>query len=175
MSPSAFDDHIRSVMSKLLVRIIYGAMSGSLAAACMTVIRTAARRRGLIEKTVPQAAEEWLAHRTGLGRGAHPVVHHLADQAMHLIYGAVLGAGYAVATRARDRQTLAHGLGYGVAAWLAGSWLLLPALGAKPAPGPGRRSQSAVDLLAHLATEQLSMQSDRGPSSDGERHNARVG
>jgi len=178
-----FDDHIRSVMSKVLVRIIYGAVSGSLAAACMTVIRMAARRHGIIEKTVPQAVEEWLANRTGVGRGAPPVVHHLADQVMHLMYGAALGVGYAVATRKRTRQTLAHGLGYGLATWFTGSRLLLPLLGAKQAPRRKRRSENAVDLLAHLAfgaataivTEQLSMQSNRGPSSDMERQGARVG
>jgi len=169
-------------MSKLLVRIIYGAMSGSLAAACMTVIRMAARRHGIIEKTVPQAAEEWLAHRTGIGRDAHPVVHHLADQGMHMMYGAALGVGYAVATRTRT-QTLAHGLGYGLATWFAGSWLLLPLLGAKQAPRRRLGSETAVDLLAHLAfgaataivTEQLLMQPNRGPTTDVERHIARVG
>src|SRR5688572_12062396 len=170
-------------MSKDLVRIIYGAVSGSLAAACMTVIRMAARRHGIIDKTVPQAAEEWLAERTGMGRDAHPIVHHLADQGMHLMYGAALGAGYAVATRKRARHTLGHGLGYGLAIWFTGSWLLLPRLGAKQAPRRKRLSENAVDLLAHLAfgaataivTEQLSMQSNRGPSSDVARRNARVG
>ena len=178
-----FDDHIGSVMSKLLVRIIYWAVSGSLAAACMTVIRMAARRHGIIDKTVPQAAEEWLADRTGMGRGAHPVVHHLVDQGMHLMYGAALGVGYAVATRKRRRLTLAHGLGYGLATWFTGSRMLLPLLGAKQPPGRKRRSENAVDLLAHLAfgaataivSEQFSMQSNRGPSSDVERRNARVG
>ena len=163
--------------------MIYGAVSGSLAAACMTVIRMAARRHGIIDKTVPQAAEEWLANRTGRGRDAHPVVHHLADQGMHVMYGAALGVGYAVATGTRTRQTLAHGLGYGLATWFAGSWLLLPLLGAKQSPRRKHRSESAVDLLAHLAfgaataivTEQLSMQSNRGPSTDVQRRSARVG
>jgi hypothetical protein len=170
-------------MSKGLVRIIYGALSGSLAAACMTVMRMAARRHGIIDKTVPQAAEEWLADRTGMGRDAHPVVHHLADQGMHLMYGAALGVGYAVATGKRTRHTLARGLSYGLATWLTGSWLLLPLLGAKQGPRHTRRPENAIDLLAHLAfgaataivTEQLSAQSNRRPSSDGERQLARVG
>ena len=38
-------------------RIVYGALAGALGAACMTVLRMAARRRGVIEKTVAQAAE----------------------------------------------------------------------------------------------------------------------
>ena len=51
-------------MSKVIVRLVYGALSGSVAAACMTVVRSAARRRGMIEKTVPQVVEESIA-RTG--------------------------------------------------------------------------------------------------------------
>jgi hypothetical protein len=170
-------------MPKSLIRIIYGALSGSLAAACMTVIRMTARRRGVIEKTVPQAAEEWLSHRTGIGRDAHPVLHHLADQALHLGYGAALGVGYVVTTRARSRHAIARGLGYGVAAWFAGSWLLLPLLRAKQAAWRKRPAENAVDLLAHLVfgaataivSDQLSTQSDRGPSSDSNRRATRVG
>jgi len=170
-------------MPKLSVRIIYGALSGSLAAACMTVIRMAARRRGVIEKTVPQAAEEWLADRTGLGRNAHPVVHHLADQAMHIGYGAALGAGYALMARGRQKNVGARGLAYGVGVWFAGSWLLLPLLGAKQAAWRKRPSENTVDLLAHLVfgaatalvSAELAAQPDRGPSSDRSRLATRVG
>lgn len=172
-----------TAMSRSLVRIIYGAISGSLAAACMTVIRMAARRRGMIEKTVPQAAEEWLSRRSGLGQEAHPVLHHLADQVLHIGYGAALGAGYAIAARERARRPIARGLAFGVATWFAGSWLLMPLLRAKQAPGRKRRSENAVDLLAHLVfgaataivSEQLSAQPDRGPSSDSRRGATRVG
>ena len=170
-------------MPKLFVRIIYGAVSGSLAAACMTLIRMAARRRGIIEKTVPQAAEEWLAQRAGLGRSAHPVLHHLTDQVMHIGYGAVLGAGYALAARGRARSVVAPGLAYGIGAWLAGSWLLLPLLRAKQAAWLKRPSENAVDLLAHLVfgaatalvSAELAAQPDRGPSSDWSRRATRVG
>ena len=41
-------------MSGAARRIIYGTLSGAIGAACMTVIRMAARRRGLIDKTVSQ-------------------------------------------------------------------------------------------------------------------------
>src|SRR4051812_31175747 len=170
-------------MSKLVVRLLYGALSGSIAAACMTVIRSAARRGGVIEKTVPQAVEETLAHRSGLGRSAHPVVHHLVDQAMHTGYGAALGVGYALVTRGRSRALAARGLGYGVAVWMFGSWLLLPLVRAKQAPWKKRGAENAVDLLAHLVfgaataliSEELSCQSDRGPSSDWRRGVTRVG
>jgi hypothetical protein len=168
---------------KITARIIYGALAGSLAAACMTVIRMAARRRGIIEKTVPQVAEEWLAHRSGLGRNAHPVLHHLIDQAMHLGYGATLGGAYAMATHGRSRNVAARGIVYGLGVWFAGSWLLLPLLRAKQAPWRKRVSENAVDLLAHLTfgattallSEELAAQPNRGPSSDWTRRFTRVG
>ena len=170
-------------MSKLIVRLVYGALSGSIAAACMTVIRSAARRGGVIEKTVPQAVEETLAHRAGLGRKAHQVVHHLVDQAMHTGYGATLGVGYALMTGGRSRGFAARGLGYGVATWAFGSLLLLPLLRAKQAAWNKRPSENAVDLVAHLVfgaataliAEELSSQPDRGPSSDWRRRATRVG
>jgi hypothetical protein len=170
-------------MPKLSIRLIHGALAGGLAAACMTVIRMTARRRGVIEKTVPQAAEEWLAHRAGIGRSAHPVVHHLADQALHLGYGATLGAAYALATRGRSRHVAARGLAFGVGTWFGGSWLLLPLLRAKQAAWRKRASENLVDLVAHLVfgaataivAEELAAQPNRGPSSDWTRRLTRVG
>src|SRR5215471_17075451 len=113
-------------MSKLVARGVYGALAGVIGAACMTVIRMAARRRGMIEKTVPQAAEEWLAHRTGKGGGSHPAAHHVADHLMHLAYGAMLAIPYGLFVRSRSRTMLARGVGFGTATWLLGSWLVLP-------------------------------------------------
>jgi hypothetical protein len=170
-------------MSKFFARMVEGALAGSLAAACMTVIRMTARRRGIIEKTISQAAEEWLADRVGAGRLAHPVLHHLADQGLHLGYGAALGVGYALASRQHRSHTIGGGIAYGVVTWIAGSWLLLPLLRAKQTPWRKRSSENAVDLLAHLVfgaatalvTEELAAQPDRGPSSDRRRFATRVG
>lgn len=171
-------------MPKVLVRMIYGALAGSLGAACMTVIRMTARRRGIIEKTIPQAAEEWLADRIGMGHRAHPVLHHLADQGMHLAYGAALGTGYALATGGRSsHRVVGPGLAYGIATWIGGSWLLLPLLRAKQGAWRKRASENAIDLLAHLVfgaatalvAQELSAQTNRGPSSDWRRLATRIG
>jgi hypothetical protein len=173
----------RRKQSVALTRAGYGALAGMLAAACMTVIRTAARRRGVIEKTVPQAVEEWLSARTGLGAGSHPAVHHLADQALHFGYGAALGSLYGLTVGGRTRTLLARGAGYGVATWLFGSWCVMPLMRAKQAAWKKRTSENAVDLAAHLAfglatalvAEELNNQSDRGPSSDMQRRLSNVG
>ena len=105
------------------------------------------------------------------------------DQVMHIGYGAALGAGYALAARGQARNVVAPGLAYGVGAWLAGSWLLLPLLRAKQAAWLKRPSENAVDLLAHLVfgaatalvSAELAAQPDRGPSSDWSRRATRVG
>jgi len=166
-----------------LTRAAYGALAGVVAAACMTVIRAAARRRGIIEKTVPQAAEEWLSARTGLGAGSHPAAHHVTDQILHFGYGALLGSCYGLSVRGRSRTVLARGAGYGLATWLFGSWLVMPSIRIKQAPWRKHASENAVDVVAHvvygvataLVAEELSVQSDRGPSSDTHRRSVKVG
>jgi len=166
-----------------LARAGYGALAGVVAAACMTVIRTAARRRGVIEKTVPQAVEEWLSARTGLGAGSHPGAHHLLDQILHFGYGAVLGACYGLTARGRSRAVLARGGGFGLATWLFGSWLVMPLIRVKQAPWRKGASENAVDVIAHVAyglatalvAEELGEQSNRGPSSDIYRRAVKVG
>jgi uncharacterized membrane protein YagU involved in acid resistance len=168
---------------KTYARVICGALAGSIASAVMTVIRMTARRQGLIEKTVPQAVEERLAARTGLGDGANPAVHHVIDHIMHVGYGAALGIAYGLRTRGRTRGVAARGLAYGAGVWLLGSWGLLPLMKAKQAPWRKSLGENAVDLLSHLAygaatavvAEELSAQSNRGPSSDAHRFASRIG
>ena len=149
----------------------------------MTVVRMTARRGGIIEKTVPQAVEEWIAARLPGSEKATPVVHHVADQLMHVGYGAMLGGIYGLTVRRRTPTALLRGAGYGLAAWIAGSWIALPLMGAKGAPWKKPPAQNLVDLLAHLVfgtataivSEELAVQSDCGPTSDQHRRAARVG
>ena len=102
---------------------------------------------------------------------------------MHAGYGAALGVGYALLAPRRSAEGIVRGLAYGVATWFAGSWALLPALGAKQAAWRRRPAENAVDLLAHLVfgaataivADELSAQSNRGPSSNPIRWATRVG
>jgi uncharacterized membrane protein YagU involved in acid resistance len=172
--------------------VVRGALSGAIGAACMTPLRLAARRRGVIDKTVSQAAEEWLANRTTAGAAADPALHDLADQVLHAGYGALLGAVYALAASQSPRRMLlgggGGGLGVGLAVgfttWAFGSWLLMPLLGAKRPPWRKRLSENAIDLLAHavfgwttvLMTAELSAESPRRrPTTDAHRRTLRVG
>ena len=90
---------------------------------------------------------------------------------------------HALATRDRRPPALTAGFVYGVATWIVGSFLVLPALHAKQAAPRRRPTENAVDLLAHLiygaatavVADELSSQSDRGPSSDSSRRATPVG
>jgi uncharacterized membrane protein YagU involved in acid resistance len=166
-------------MSNGARRIIYGALGGAIGAACMTPLRLAARRRGWIEKTVSQTAEEWLGDRLGLP--SEPALHHALDQMLHLGYGATLGVGYAfVVGRHRRPWT---GPAYGTLAWFIGSWALLPALGAKRSSWRSPMLDNMVDLAAHvlygavtaLVSSEMMRQQSHGPSSNLRRFLARTG
>jgi hypothetical protein len=162
-------------------RVIYGALGGAIGAACMTAVRLAARRRGIIDKTVSQVAEEWLAARAHAPMPREPALHHLLDQALHAGYGAAMGAGYgAIAGRPDGRG---RGLLFGVATWLLGSWALMPALGAKRPPWRKSWRENAVDLAAHglygvvtaLVAGEMQRQPDHQQSSKAQRFAARTG
>jgi hypothetical protein len=163
-------------------RVIYGALSGAIGAACMTVIRFGARRHGFIDKTVSQTAEEWLAVRMESRTPHDPALHHLLDQLLHTGYGAFLGIIYGWVRR-RHEPVSSLGALFGVATWLGGSWLLMPMLGAKRPPWRKGIGPNAVDLLAHLAygvavdlvAGEMKGQHNHRPSSDARRWLARVG
>jgi hypothetical protein len=163
-------------------RIIYGTLSGAIGAACMTVIRLAARRRGLIDKTVSQTAEEWLAVRLKVRAPHDRTLHHLFDQLLHTGYGASLGILYGW-IRGHQEPAVRAGALFGVAAWLGGSWLLMPILKAKRPPWRKGVAENAVDLLAHLTygmavdlvAGEMKMQRNHRPSSDLDRWLSRVG
>jgi hypothetical protein len=167
-------------MAGLAARSVYGALAGVIGAACMTPVRFMARRRGVIDKTIPQTAEEWLTARANFGRARDPAFHHALDQALHLGYGAALGAAFAL-TLGR-RPGLGRGLGFGLGVWLLGSWALMPAAHVNRPPWRKRLGENLVDLVAHelfglvtaLVSEEMRQPSHR-PSSDRRRTLARSG
>jgi hypothetical protein len=149
----------------------------------MTVLRMAAHRLGWIRQMVPQSVEVWvLDEKLDLPRRP-AALDHVADQVLHLGYGATAGALYA-ATVGRGGGSIARrGLGLGLPLWAFGNLFLLPALGiAKPA-WRSRPSETAVNVAAHLlyglatalVTDELESQKVRQPRWYPRSHGARLG
>jgi hypothetical protein len=139
-------------MSPLVRRTIHGAIGGVMGAACMTVARMLAQRAGLIKQMVPQAVETWAKHQLPISLPALPTqraLHHMADQAMHLGYGATFGALYGSALggkRASAERVVAFGLG----TWVFGSFVLLPSLKIMRPEWRANSRELAVNVASHL-------------------------
>lgn len=125
---------------------IHGALAGALGAASMTVLRLMAHRAGWIEAMVPQAVEVWVKEHTALTRPRTPATHHVADQLLHLGYGAFWGGVYGLAA---PRATPARALGLGSAIWALGSMVLFPALKIARPPWRAKPREEIVNVAAH--------------------------
>ncbi len=108
--------------------LIHGALAGALGAACMTALRMAAHRAGWLEAMVPQAVEVWASEKSGVGSLQDTAGHHVADQLLHLGYGAFAGVVYAGLAGRGGQANARRALGFGSALWAFGSALLFPAL-----------------------------------------------
>jgi len=150
-------------------RTLHGALGGVTGAACMTALRMLAHRADWIDQMVPQAVEAKLKHRLSSVRSAMPsqrAWHHVADQLMHLGYGATFGAVYGLLLGKRPASA-AKVVSYGLSVWGFGSFLLLPALKIMRPEWRAKPTELAVNLAAHLLyagtvallTEELETQS----------------
>lgn len=157
--------------------IVYGTLGGLTGAGCMTFVRTAGRRAGLVEITVPQAMEETLAEKANVSLPGGPLPHHLFDQLLHLGYGAFQGAVYGALRPAGRGASLRSGLLFGVTSWAAGSGLLVPLSGAGDPLWRRRPLAAGLDLFAHLlfgaTVALLEEQMQRESSHRPQRHAAR--
>src|SRR5688572_22337847 len=135
-------------MNRTVSLLIHGALAGAEAAACMTVLRMAAHRAGWIRQMPPQAVEVWAARKAGVT--ARPAAaHHVADQLIHLGYGATFGALYAASLAPAADGVVKRGLALGVPLWAFGSLLLFPALGIGKPAWHSRPVENLVNVAAH--------------------------
>lgn len=171
-------------MKRALSDSIQGALAGVVAAACMTPLRMLARRARLVRKTVPQAVEESLAYRlTKRAPVVPPELHAAADLALHLGYGASLGALYGLVPRSKEPALLTRGALLGLSTWALGAAVLLPLLGAARPLWRARGSEIAVNGSAHLIfglvtamlVDQLGRERTRRPAPDFIRRHLDIG
>lgn len=115
-------------MRKTRQLLVHGALAGVLGAACMTALRMAAHRAGWLEVMVPQAVEVWARDKTRFRHARDTASHHVADQLLHLGYGAAAATVYAGIVGRRAGASSVRALGFGGALWVFGSAVLFPAL-----------------------------------------------
>jgi uncharacterized membrane protein YagU involved in acid resistance len=147
----------------MLKPLVYGGLGGINGAACMTILRLAARRAGLIHRMPPQAL---LDKSVGVADGR--LDRQIADHAVHLGVGALGGVGYSVA-RMTGGPPVILGLVFGLAFWAFGFAVAMPLLGATRPPWRSRVRENAVNIVSHLVygaatalvAEELSQESRR--------------
>jgi hypothetical protein len=170
-------------MKETTTRWVHGALAGMMGAACMTVLRLAAHRKGWIDAMVPQAVEVWAKDEAGLGWPRTAATHHVADQLIHLGYGSTCGAIYALCVRPRESASLGRSLGLGLGLWAIGSMLLFPALKIARPVWRQQPREELVNVSAHvlygavtsLVLDEFGRQAQTQPRTHGMARRARIG
>jgi hypothetical protein len=178
--PTVARDHEENFMR--VGWIIYGAIAGVNGAACMSVLRLAARQAGLIDKMPPQVVQEWLARRAGVEPPGGKVGHHVADHVVHLAISGTAGALYGALASRTGRASYASGVLYGIAVWAVGFAGLIPLLGIARSAAAAETRENVLNISAHavygavlaLMTQEMQRQ-HRRRTWRGERFAARVG
>jgi hypothetical protein len=168
----------------LAAAALAGVVGGVYGAAAMSVLRLGLHRVGVIDKMVPQVVEEWISDRLHIDPPGGKAGHHVADQLLHLGYGASLGAiAGPVLNSGEGRGGPWRGAAVGLATWAFGMLVLVPALRvARPAWKAGPL-ENATNIAAHLVfgwaiqlvVEEPARQRNRTRTSDAKRMGERVG
>ena len=161
--------------------ITRGVLGGAAGTACMSVLRMAARRAGLIDITPPQATKHRLAEWTGV-EPATTAGHHMTDAVIHLAVGIKGGAVYGTLVGDRPRPSLAGGALFGLGVWAVAFGVVAPWLGITRSPRESTWAENAVNIAAHvvygtaaaLVVGELAEQA-HGPGAGSRRWRARVG
>jgi hypothetical protein len=131
--------------------VVHGALAGALGAATMTVLRMLAHRAGWIQAMVPQAVEVWAKNKSPLPWPRRIENHHVADQLLHVAYGAAAGSAFAIAHMTAGAEAKpSRAIGLGAALWVFGSFVLFPALKIARPPWRATPREEFVNLTAHV-------------------------
>jgi hypothetical protein len=156
-------------------------LAGVNGGACMTVLRMAAHRLGVVDRMPPQVLEEWLLTQIGAGRRLNDAAHHVLDQVLHLAISGGLGLVYS-ALPSRGSRSSMTGVLFGLGVWAVGFAAVLPRLGATRHARNARASENGVNIAAHalygIVTSFLAAElarQDRGTTSHIARRRLRTG
>ena len=125
-----------------------GLAAGLSGASAMSMLRLAAHRAGLMDKTTPQMVEQTLAGKLGLDPGGTPG-HQAVAELLHFGLGGMLGAVFAGAAGTRTAGVAAGAL-FGAAAWGATVGIVGPSLGLARPPWRTSIAENTVNVAAHV-------------------------
>ena len=163
---------------------LFGALGALYGSGAMTLGRLLMRRAGHLDKTVPQAVEEWALHELDVPGSGDGPRHFAVDQLLHVLYGMVWGA---IASPAlfggRKRRLLWLGSGFGLATWAVSALGMFPLLRIARPPWNSSTAENLTNIATHvlfglavqILAEEAVREQRRGAASDAERHLARVG
>jgi hypothetical protein len=137
---------------RAMARAGRGAAAGLAATAAMTVTLALARRGGLLEQMPPERVTGALLRKAqaprsearGAARGLWP--------ALHFGFGALAGAGFALAARRAQRSDVpawARGAAFGTVLWATSYAGWIPALDLMPPPHHDSPARQVALVLAH--------------------------
>jgi hypothetical protein len=164
-------------------RLVHGMLAGLIGAGTMGLVRMAARRAGIIEKTVPEHLTETMSSRAGVTPPGGSLGHELTAHALHQGYGLACGALYALMGGGQRSHAVRDGLALGAIVWAVSLFPLAAVVGLPRAPWRATASENVTNLAAHLvygvatalATEDLRHQPPLRQNTELERRTTRVG
>lgn len=129
-----------------------GAAAGVAATVLMTGVMEAAQRLGLMGDMPPWVITRRTLEKSGKRHKVSTPAQKLLATAMHVGFGAILGAIYeAVEDEAQPPgPKLAHVLGYSVAVWAVSYAGWVPALGLMPPPTHDQKGRQLATFAAHI-------------------------
>lgn len=129
--------------------LLAGAIGGLAGGVVMTMAMTAGKKAGIIERPLPVRVERWATDRMGIDRPA-PEHEDAVAQGGHLVYSALLGAGYGALRSALDLPALPSGPLYGAGIYALTLGGVGPALGLTGGPWDEPKTTAGRRLMMHL-------------------------
>ena len=159
-----------------------GVIGGAYAAACMSALRLAVRRGGLVDEPVPDVVEAWATQESNLPVQGGRLGHQLLSQVLHLGVGAAGGAVHGTLASTARAPVVRSGLLLGLGIWVVAFSVVTPLLGIARPSWRSHPVENALNIVAHLlygvvtavVADELARDS-QGPRPAAVRHALKMG
>jgi hypothetical protein len=130
------------------MRLLRGAIAGTLATGAMSTLMLGTKRLGLVGGMPPEKITAKLLDRGGIGHSG--TEQDVLATVLHFGFGAAAGAAFGVVAPRPMIARVPMGMAYGAAIWAVSYMGWVPALGIMPRADRDRRDRQAVMLAAHI-------------------------